>query len=129
MPLPHPTTRPGLLRIPAPTAGAVEIRFAPMTDRDVFDPAHWRHESMVPSATFAGWWECDLDALALADGAWEYEFILDGNAESPVADPWADEITRFGGYRGVFRVHGSVCTRPAFRWNDEIPAGTALPEN
>jgi hypothetical protein len=34
-----------------------------------------------------------VDALGLGPGAYEYEFILDGQTDHPVADPFADEIT------------------------------------
>lgn len=130
--LPHPTPRMGLLRIPAPNATQVQIRLAPLADRDIFDPTTWRHESLSRSTSFADWWEIDLDALHLADSPWEYEFVV--HYPSPrdpiiVSDPWAEEITRFGGYRGVLHVVDGVCVRPTFRWDDEISVGKELAEN
>ena len=44
--------------------------------------------------------------IRLADGAYEYEFVLDGRHDHPVADPYAEEITKFGGYRGIFHMVG-----------------------
>jgi hypothetical protein len=68
------------------------MRFALLSDRDIFDPLHWRLEALIPSPDFAGWWELDLDNLALGDGTWEYEFILDNDQNSPVPVPWAQSI-------------------------------------
>jgi 1,4-alpha-glucan branching enzyme len=71
----------------------------------------------------------DLDRLRLPDGAYEYEFVLDGDQTRPVADPYADELTRFGGYRGVFHIVGGKRARPSFDWSDEFVPGKALPQN
>ncbi len=81
------------------------MRFAPLSDRDQFNPLLWEHVSALSkSATFAGWWEFDLDLLALADGVYEYEFVANGTTVA--ADPYAEDITRFGGYRGIFTIAG-----------------------
>jgi hypothetical protein len=77
---------------------------------------------------YPGWWDFDIDALGLADGAYEYEFLLDGEI-SPSADPYADEITRFGGYRGVFRVAGKQRSQATFRWDDEFTGAPPLKSN
>ena len=123
---PHPTDHPGLLRVPGPALTAVSVRFALLADRDEFDPSSWPQHALAQSATFPGWWEIDLDTLALADGRYEYEFVVNGIA---VPDPYADAITRFGGYRGLFTmVNGKRIVQP-FRWDDEIPAGVVLPQN
>ena len=124
---PRPTGRYGLLRIPAPGAARVEIRFALLANRDKFNPAGWPLHGLTASAGLPGWWEFDLDAQGLADGSYEYEFVLDGDTNSPAADPYADELTRFGGYRGVFRMLGGVRVKQGFRWDDEVVAG--LPGN
>ena len=129
MPSPHPTGRLGLLRIFSPAAQQLEIRFALLSDRDKFDPTLWQWQPLVRSNAFPGWWECDLDALALTDGQYEYEFLLNGDSDHPIPDPYADEITRFGGYRGVFHIVGGQRKVRPFRWDDEIPAGTVLPQN
>ena len=55
--------------------------------------------------------------------------MLDDRADRPVADPFADEITRFGGYRGVFRISGGKRVEQSFRWDDEFVPGKRLPQN
>ena len=126
----QPTGRLGLLRIPAPGANKVQMRLAPLAQRDKFAPAGWPVQELASAQpAFPGWWEIDIDTLALADGTYEYEFILDGQTDHPVADPFADEITRFGGYRGVFRISAGQRVGPAFRWDDEFTPGKPLPQN
>src|SRR6267378_3814156 len=123
---PHPTGRPGLLRIPGPALTAIAIRFALLSDRDDFAPGSWPQHPFAQSVAFPGWWEFDLDALALPDGCYEYEFVVNGGA---VPDPYADAITRFGGYRGLFTIAaGKRIVRP-FAWDNENPAGVVLPQN
>jgi 1,4-alpha-glucan branching enzyme len=116
------------VRIPAPTANSVAIRFAPLTQRDKFAPSTWPVQALKKSE-FSGWWEVDLDTLALADGAYEYEFVLDSQAKRPVADPFADQITRFDGYRGVFHMLGGKRVAQPFRWDDEFTPGKSLRQN
>jgi 1,4-alpha-glucan branching enzyme len=123
---PHPTGRPGLIRIPGPALAAIAVRFALLSDRDDFDPSSWPQHALAQSAVFPGWWEIDLDAMGLADGLYEYEFAVNGAA---VPDPYADAITRFGGYRGLFTIGGGVCIADPFDWAGEFPAGVMLPQN
>lgn len=124
----QPTGRLGLLRIPAPSASKVEMRFSPLAQRDKFAPSGWPVRALGSAGRAnPGWWEIDIDALGLPDGA--YEFILDGHINRPVPDPFADEITRFGGYRGVFRISAGQRVGPAFRWDDEFTPGKPLPQN
>ena len=127
----QPTGRPGLLRVPAPAAQQVEMRYAPLAQRDTFSPPRWPIRALATAApAYPGWWEIDIDALGLDPGPYEYEFILDGRTDHPVADPFADEITRFGGYRGVFRISaGRQRTVPEFSWDDEFTPGRPLPQN
>jgi Alpha amylase, catalytic domain len=126
----QPTGRLGLLRIPAPSANRVEIRFASLAQRDRFAPVRWPVQALSSAGPGnPGWWEIDIDALGLADGVYEYEFILDGRTDRPVADPFADEITRFGGYRGVFRISAGQRVGTTFRWDDEFIPGNPLPQN
>jgi 1,4-alpha-glucan branching enzyme len=116
-----------LMKIPAPAASKVEIRIASLLDRDR-SGERWRYWPMNRSND--GFWERDIASLGLADGDYEYEFVLDDDRAAPVADPYAQEITRFGGYRALLRVRaGSVRAQPPFDWSDELPPGTRLPDN
>lgn len=124
---PHPTDHLGLLRIPGPHLNALAIRFALLSDRDRFSPSSWAPRALTKSATFPGWWEIDLDLLGLGDGRYEYEFVVNGTTIA--ADPYADEITRFGGYRGIFTIAGGRRVAKLFRWDGEFPAGVSLPQN
>jgi 1,4-alpha-glucan branching enzyme len=124
---PHPTDHPGLLRIPGPALTSLSIRFAPLSDRDQFNPVSWPQRALAESVSFAGWWEIDLDALSLADGQYEYEFVVNGTAVA--ADPYADAITRFGGYRGLFTIANGKRVLRAFRWDSEFTPGIPLPQN
>ena len=126
---PQPTGRYGLLRIPAPAANSVAIRYAPLTNRDVFNPASWPVIPLTANATYPGWWNFDVDAQGLADGVYEYEFVLNGNAAQPVSDPYADQITRFDGYRGLLHIAGGKRVDRAFRWDPAVEAGTTLVQN
>jgi 1,4-alpha-glucan branching enzyme len=119
----------GLLRVPAPTANQLDLRFASLADRDNFDPSLWRSEPLRHSFDLEGFYEIDLDALSLADGAYEYELVLDGRTDNPIADPFAEEITRFSGYRGIFRIASGRRVRQRFSWDGELPAGVRLPDN
>lgn len=125
---PHPTDHLGLLRIPGPGLSSVAIRFAPLTARDNFDPATWPQHPLTASAAFIGWWEIDLDLLALSDGDYEYEFVLNGGSIT-TADPYAETITRFGGYRGVFTMGAGKRTRKPFDWTNEFTGAGRLPQN
>lgn len=126
---PQPTDHPGLLRIPAPAATSLAIRFAPLADRDHFNPILWTHCAMAASADFPGWWEIDLDTLTLADGWYEYEFIKNGDDSVAYPDPYADAITRFARYRGLFTMARGKRIATQFRWDDEFPNGQALANN
>lgn len=114
------------MRIPAPDATTVELRVAGLVERDRFGQ-RWRYWPLLPCGE--GFWEIDIGGLGLADGTYEYEFVLDGDRERPVPDPYATEITRFGGYRGLFHIRAGRPWSPPFDWSDELPPGVALPEN
>src|SRR5262249_12294017 len=118
----------GLLAIPAPGAAAVTMRYAPLSQRDKFNPPAWARQALVQDAASPGWWNVDLDAMTLPDGVYEYELLVAGNG-TPIADPYADEITRFGGYRGVFRISGTMRVREQFRWDDEFDPANPLKQN
>lgn len=124
---PRPTDRPGSLSVPGPGLTSLSIRFASLADRDHFNPAAWPQHPFTANTAIPGWWQFDLDALALPDGVYEYEFVANGNLVAP--DPYADAITRFGGYRGLFTIQNGARISPAFGWDDEYPAGVTLPQN
>ncbi|MES9846905.1 MAG: alpha-amylase family glycosyl hydrolase [Candidatus Thiodiazotropha sp.] len=117
------------LRIPATADSHVEIRFADILQRDRYDPQAWRREALTAVAGESGWFEIDLDALGLEDGDYEYEFIKDGAADTPIADPYAVHITRFGGYRGVFQIRDGRRWQQPFSWDDEFTDGNELRNN
>lgn len=117
------------LRIPVRDAHEVEVRLAPLAERDRFDPRRWRTFRLAADPADPLFFQVELSSLSLADGAYEYEFVLDGRTEAPVPDPYALEITRFGGYRGVFHmVSGRRFVLP-FSWDDELPEGVRLANN
>jgi 1,4-alpha-glucan branching enzyme len=106
------------------------MRFSPLAQRDKFSPSGWPVRALRSAGQAnPGWWEIDIDALSLPDGDYEYEFILDSHTDRPVSDPFADEITRFGGYRGVFHISAGQRVGPAFRWDDEFTPGKSLSKN
>ncbi len=118
-----------LLRIPAPVGSRIELRFADILQRDRYDPQNWRRELLSPVSGEADWFEIDLGTLGLDDGDYEYEFIKDGVADSPIADPYAVHITRFGGYRGIFQIRQGRRWRQPFTWDDEFTTGNELRNN
>jgi 1,4-alpha-glucan branching enzyme len=117
------------LRIPAPTDSRIEMRFADILHRDRFDPQSWRCELLEPVVDQPGWFEIDLNALGLDDGDYGYEFILDGETDAPIADPYAVHITRFGGYRGIFQIRDGQRWQQPFAWEDEFTPGNELRNN
>lgn len=121
----------GLLRIPGPSLTNLAVRFSLLANHPDFNPASWPNLPFSQSATFPGWWELDLDLLGLVDGIYEYEFVAStaANANFIVADPYTEELTRFGGYRGLFTIVGSRRQRRSFDCTGEFQAGTVLPAN
>ncbi len=98
-----------------------------------FEPSAWKVADLQPASNGSspGWYEVDLSDLSLQDGKYEYEFIIvktDGNCIE-VPDPFSEEITRFGGYRGVFGIKNGKRVREQFSWDNEIPPNVRLPQN
>jgi 1,4-alpha-glucan branching enzyme len=100
---------------------------SPLSARDHFKPPAWPQHALTKSKTFTDWWEIDLDTLGLADGEYEYEFVLNGSTVA--ADPYTEVLTRFGGYRGVLTMAGGKRVRKPFAWDDEFPTGVTLAQN
>ncbi len=122
-----------VLAVPA-RADAVELHSAPLARRDRF--VTWRKDPLQPSAERPGWFEINLQELQLDDGDYEYEFLVKrprengpGMEEVIAADPYAEEITRFSGYRGVFHIKDGKRWRQPFYWGDEFPDGERLANN
>ena len=118
-----------VLRIPVDHVDKVEVRFSLTTARDRFNPKQWQSKELKPSSNVKGHFEIDLKQLRLPDGDYEYEYVLDDLADHPVADPYAEELTKFGGYRGLFRIRNGKRWRIPFSWDDEFPEGVTLPNN
>lgn len=122
-----------LIRIPVVGAKSVQIRFSTLPRTGDFDPDAWPHKPLARSSqSIPGeWWEINLDSLNLSDGSYEYEFQITWADENSVyvADPYAEELTKYGGYRGVFHIRNGQRYRIPFSWQGEIPVGTQLPEN
>ena len=119
----------GVLHLPVKDGSQVAIRYAPVNTRDNFNPENWHSEPLVPHPDQPGWYQIDINDLALPDGVYEYEFILDNQTGHPIADPFADEITRFGGYRGVFHIVDAKRWRQSFSWDDEFVDAVPLANN
>jgi len=126
---PHETEVEPHLRIPAPASSCIEMRFAELLQRDRFDPQNWHSAELELTAGQPGWFEIDLDTLGLNDGDYEYEFVLDGATDEPIADPYAVHITRFGGYRGIFQIREGQRWQQPFFWDDEFTPGNELRNN
>ena len=121
------------LMIPAPAAKTVQMRYRSPQAHDAIDLANaassWSQPvTFKPHSTQTGYYQFDLTTLGLGDGAYEYELLVDGNA-IPVADPLADDITKFGGYRGVFHLLDGVRVAEPFSWDNELPQGVRLAAN
>src|SRR5689334_15955794 len=94
--LPKLTPIPSTLTIPSPAAQTVQLRFAPLDDRDDFGKA-WQMASLRTQTP--GLYQIDLNSLGLADGTYEYDLAVTiGGTTHIVADPFADELEKFGGY-------------------------------
>jgi 1,4-alpha-glucan branching enzyme len=121
----------GVLRVPVLDAERVEVRFSPLRSRDRFDPDDWRREELSPDSDAQDWYHLDLDDLGLADGEYEYEFVVHRGDDDPdvVPDPFARKITRFQGRRGTFEIRDGEQFRPPFSWEDELPDDRTLPQN
>ena len=122
------------LIIPAPGATKVELVCRTVSDRALADPLlpqkSWQPPALLkPSATAKDCFEIDVNTLNLKDGTYEYAFMIDGKQDGLIADPYAEEIAKFGGYRALFRIRNGVRVRTEFDWTDEIPQGVTLPNN
>lgn len=116
------------LRIPVENARTVAVRFSPLPRAGEFRPDKWPTHRLAADGDL---YSLDVPKLKLADGAYEYEFVIErqDGTRLVLPDPYAEEITRFGGYRGVFHIHQGRRVRPAFDWSNELPRGVDLPQH
>ena len=126
--LPTPVRRvtAATLVIPAPVASVLALRFARLADRDNFGKK-WQTANL--NSTGDGCFQIDLNTLGLPDGTYEYDLQTNTVTGRPIANPFLQDLEKFGGYRGSFTVNNGKVTVDAFDWSDEIPAGLQLPEN
>src|SRR6266566_5741756 len=122
------------LRIPVLGAEAVHMRYSPLPRTGDFTPERWNQQPLEkdPNPADGGeWWFLAFPVQGLADGVYEYDFLVQqaGQPSYSVADPYAEEITRFGGYRGVLRVQRGVPIRLPFDWEGELTGDHPLPAN
>ena len=125
------------LGIPAPYAQAVRMRCSPYPHQEGFDLDSWPLFPLRPKPD--GWWVLDIPQCGLADGTYEYEFLVsipvdrrrrpDQKEPLPVADPFAEELVKFAGYRSLMTIKAGQRVRPAFSWANEILLGKPLPQN
>lgn len=118
---------PSKLSIPVPGASEVLLRYSPLPRAGTWDPDHWASVSLVRSTD--DWWRIDLATLGLADGAYEYEFAVNRGGWFRAPDPYAEEITKFSGYRSVFRMLGGARYRLPFDWTGDAPLSGGWPGN
>jgi 1,4-alpha-glucan branching enzyme len=123
----------GTIAIPAPGAQRVEFRYRSLADRDAIDllkpEESWSALIALKPAGEENWYQMDVNGLGLQDGIYEYEFVINGDENNPVPDPFAETIEKFGGYRGALMIRHGVRVAHSFSWDDELPQGVTLPNN
>jgi 1,4-alpha-glucan branching enzyme len=123
-------------RIGVPVDGAlgVWIRYSALPRRSPFAPKTWPRSGLTDVG--GGWFEIDLSPLGLADGVYEYEFVIERSDPADpqrtinvvAHDPYAPEVTRYAGTRGVFHIAAGKRIVPPFDWSGE-PDLSQLPGN
>jgi 1,4-alpha-glucan branching enzyme len=118
-----------IMRIPVLDAHRVWLRLSPLPRQGEFLSDRWRHELLT--STPGDWWQIALTTLGLSDGSYEYEFVIERHGQPPrtVADPYAEELTKLSGYRGVVHIHSGQRVRLPFSWDGELPDSGKLPTN
>ncbi len=126
----HVLTQPlDLIRIPYSANDPLFLRFAPLKERDEFGKA-WQLVPLQVDPGDALFFSIDLSTIAVADGIYEYDIVTRNDQQHPLNDPYARDLVKFGGYRGMFRIKNGhrVAVEP-FCWDDEMPNGVTLPNN
>lgn len=121
------------LVIPAPFAKTLQVRYRTPEKRDAIDltsaDSSWSQPvTLKPHPAEAGCYIFDISTVKPADGDYEYEFLVDG-ATQPIPDPFARDIVKFGGYRGLIHARDGEPVAEAFSWEDELPSGVRLAPN
>jgi len=108
------------LSIPAPGASSVQARLSPLPRSEEFSPSSWYYVPLRGPRD-DGWWDLVFADLTLAEGTYEYEFLVSRGGRTIVAtDPYAEELTRLSGYRAVLHLASGATIRPPFSWSDEL---------
>lgn len=123
-----------ILRLPAEGASGVWLRYSPLPRSRPFEPGTWPQTPLTDGG--GGWFQVDITPLQLADGAYEYEFVIDRpDPDNPgktitqvVPDPHAYELTKYARTRGVFLISNGERLLPPFDWSGE-PDLSHLPGN
>jgi hypothetical protein len=113
-----------VLKVPVEQGAQVSLKLALRSTRDQLEQRSWQLLPLARSPQDARFFTIDLATAGLPDGVYEYAFEKDG---LEVPDPYATEISRFGGYRGVMRIENGRRVWPSFDWSDELAA--PLPGN
>lgn len=110
-----------LISIPVLDANTVQMRYSQLPRTGKWDCADLNKNS-------DGWYEIDISTLKLPDGAYEYEFVINGK-NTGISDPYAEEITRYKGTRGIFRIKDGNRYNIPFNWDGECNPNNPLPNN
>jgi 1,4-alpha-glucan branching enzyme len=121
-----------VLSVFAPDAGNVQLYLGLLDARgSFFKPNYWT--ILDSTSKTDGWWNFDIDGRT---GRYEYGFALNNEYINPldpiglVVDPFAAEVVRFGGYRGVLYLDQGLRQYPQFDWgNDDNQDSLGLPQN
>lgn len=114
--------------VPAPTASQILLRYSSLPRCDDFKPQDWPNAPLKRDDK--GWWHIDLQPLRLAPGTYEYEYLVQVDGQwKPVADPYAEELTKLSGYRGLFHIRDFERVRLPFLWGNDMPPSGRLSEN
>jgi 1,4-alpha-glucan branching enzyme len=119
-------TATGVIAIPLKDAAA-RLRY------QLYPLSRQTRPDLWPSAPFLAqgndWYGCDINALNLDDGAYEYLIELQRGDDAPILlpDPTSQEIDRYSGYRSLFHILHGKRVQESFDWSGEL--GKTLPEN
>ena len=125
VPRPKLTPISSLLQIPAPGASKVELRYIGINE--LRSGEAWQTVPLKMKAP--GIFETDLSTLGLDDGTYVFDLAVSRSAARVIADPFAQELDKFGGYHSVFHIYDGKRVTYDFSWQDELPLGVRLASN